>query len=159
METFFVFNSFVIISIFLKRQRRINLERKERQRLEEEKKREKEFQEQKRKEEERKLRREQKLKKLKILLNQKNKDSDGSNAFHKREISPLKRKIKTIELEILHEKASQDPSINLDDPESYDCHFSRLIRFRKSKRFGEYIFMGERGGIYSITATGYRRYR
>ena len=86
METFFVFNSFVIISIFLKRQKRINLERKERQRLEEEKKREKEFQEQKRKEEEKKLRREQKLKKLKILLRQKNKDSDGSNAFHKKEI-------------------------------------------------------------------------
>ena len=123
--------------------------------LEEERIRENELQKEKRKQ----YKREQKLLELKKLLKEKNKENDSSAAYRKEVISPLKKKIKKIELEILHVKASKNPDINLSDHASFNCHYARLKRYGHSKWFGEYEYMGDRGGIYTLTANGNRKYK
>tara|TARA_B100000963_G_scaffold20936_1_gene15834 strand:- start:993 stop:1496 length:504 start_codon:yes stop_codon:yes gene_type:complete len=122
--------------------------------------REKKLQEQKEKRVKKKqLRRKQKLEDLKNLLKQKSKENDGSKEYNKIEITPLKKKIKKIELEILHEKASKNPFVNLKDVESFRLHIERLNRYGHSVWRGECEYMGEKGGIYTLSANGNRRYK
>ena len=139
-------------------QRKLELEKK----LLEEKRRirEKKLQEQKEKREKKKqLKRKQKLADLKNLLKQKTKENDGSMEYTKIEITPLKKKIKKIELEILHEKASKNPFVNLKDVESFKLHIERLNRYGHSVWRGECEYMGEKGGIYTLSVNGNRRYK
>ena len=49
-----------------------------------------------------------------------------------------------------------DPDLNTQD---WDLHWERLNKFGHSKYNGETLFMGPRGGIYTITASGNRNYR
>ena len=49
-----------------------------------------------------------------------------------------------------------DPDLNTQDIE---LHFKRLKEFGHSMYNGETVFMGPRGGIYTITASGNRNYR
>jgi len=49
-----------------------------------------------------------------------------------------------------------EPDLNMQDIE---LHFKRLKEFRHSMYNGETVFMGPRGGIYTITASGNRNYR
>ena len=148
----------IVILIIRRIQRRLEQEKKL---LEEERIiREKKLQEQKEKRDKKKqLRRKQKLEDLKNLLKQKNKENDGSKEYIKIEITPLKKKIKKIELEILHEKASKNPFVNLKDVESFRLHLDRLERYGHSVWCGETEYMGEKGGIYTLSANGNRRYK
>ena len=90
------------------------------------------------------------LKKLKLKEQEKTqkyykisqKDFDKANDFESEQLDPLREEIKQIETEILHEKAIDDPSINLEDYElSYKLHKYRLKRFWKSKILGYYDYM------------------
>ena len=49
-----------------------------------------------------------------------------------------------------------DPDLNTQD---FKLHMKRLKKFGHSKFDGETEFMGPRGGIYTITASGNRNYR
>lgn len=49
-----------------------------------------------------------------------------------------------------------DPKLNTQD---YQLHYNRLLEFGYSNYNGETEFMGPRGGIYTITASGNRNYR
>lgn len=49
-----------------------------------------------------------------------------------------------------------DPDLNT---QNYELHYERLVRFRRSMYNGEMVFMGPRGGTYTITASGNRSYR
>ena len=49
-----------------------------------------------------------------------------------------------------------DPDLNTENP---DLHWRRLKRYGRSRHGGEMVFMGPRGGIYTITASGNRNYR
>ena len=49
-----------------------------------------------------------------------------------------------------------DPYLNTQD---YQLHFKRLQEFGYSNYNGETEYMGPRGGIYTITASGNRNYR
>ena len=70
------------------------------------------------------------------------KDFDKANDFECEQLDPLREEIKQIETEILHEKAINDPSINLEDYElSGKLHNYRLKRFWKSKMLGYYDHM------------------
>ena len=51
---------------------------------------------------------------------------------------------------------AQDPSLNTNN---HELHFDRLRKYRKSKYRGEWEYMGPRGGVYTITASGNRNYR
>ena len=147
----------------IKKEKELKILREEENRREEERKIEQE--------KKYKLDREQNLIELKKIekkrskkykeLRTKNKDiyDDRYKLFKINELTPIREEIKKIELEILHEKASLDPDINLEDPESYKCHFSRLEKFGRSKFLEEYYYMGERGGIYTLSANGTRNYK
>ena len=54
------------------------------------------------------------------------------------------------------EEMRADPELNTNN---LDLHFDRLNKFGRSKYRGEFEFMGPRGGIYTITASGNRNYR
>ena len=54
------------------------------------------------------------------------------------------------------EEMKADPELNTNN---IDLHFDRLNRFGRSKYKGEWEYMGPRGGIYTITASGNRNYR
>ena len=51
---------------------------------------------------------------------------------------------------------ASNPNLNTQD---YQLHYKRLQEFGHSKYNGEMEFMGPRGGIYTITASGNRNYR
>ena len=51
---------------------------------------------------------------------------------------------------------AQDPSLNTNNRE---LHFERLRKYSKSKYRGEWEYMGPRGGIFTITASGNSNYR
>ena len=55
-----------------------------------------------------------------------------------------------------YEEMAADPALNT---EIWDLHYSRLKRFGYSKFHGQTEFMGPRGGIYTIAASGNRNYR
>ena len=54
------------------------------------------------------------------------------------------------------EERANNPDLNTQD---FDLHWKRLQRFGRSKYNGEMNYMGPRGGIYTITASGNRNYR
>ena len=49
-----------------------------------------------------------------------------------------------------------NPELNTVD---FNLHWKRLTRYGMSKYKGEMVFMGPRGGVYTITASGNRNYR
>ena len=129
----------------------------------------------KKKSEKYKIARQEKLKKLKESMKLKKKkylkiyekSIEKANQYEDEQITPLENKIEKIECEILHEKAIDNPSINLINYSwgGYDIHQYRLKRFGKSKMLGYYDRMvdgyfvenskrfertGERGGTYEL---------
>lgn len=54
-------------------------------------------------------------------------------------------------------KATKGNTLTIE--ESIDIHFKRLKRHGRSRYDGDMEFMGPRGGIYTITASGNRNYR
>jgi hypothetical protein len=60
------------------------------------------------------------------------------------------------ELRRLKQQQLANPDLNTDD---WELHWERLRRYGRSCYGGEMIFMGPRGGIYTVTARGNRNYR
>ena len=54
------------------------------------------------------------------------------------------------------EEMAADPNLNT---QIWEVHYKRLKDHGKSKYRGEWEYMGPRGGIYTITASGNRNYR
>ena len=54
------------------------------------------------------------------------------------------------------EEMAANPELNT---QIWEVHYKRLQVYKRSKYRGEWEFMGPRGGIYTITASGNRNYR
>ena len=50
---------------------------------------------------------------------------------------------------------SDDPEVNT---QNFDIHCERLNKYKRSRYNGEMEYMGPRGGIYTISASGKRNY-
>ena len=54
------------------------------------------------------------------------------------------------------QEMAENPELNT---QIWEIHYKRLNDYGKSKYRGEWEYMGPRGGIYTITASGNRNYR
>ena len=71
------------------------------------------------------------------------------------------------EVEVITRILLQNPDLDckstkgnkLTIEESIDIHYKRLNKFSRSRYDGEMEFMGPRGGVYTVTASGNRNYR
>ena len=54
------------------------------------------------------------------------------------------------------EEMAADPKLNT---QIWELHYKRLEEHGRSKYRGQWEYMGPRGGIYTITASGNRNYR
>ncbi len=54
------------------------------------------------------------------------------------------------------EEMAANPELNT---QIWEIHYKRLQTYKRSKYRGQWEYMGPRGGIYTITASGNRNYR
>ena len=69
---------------------------------------------------------------------------------------PLSTKEK---LEREYIKKRNNPELNLFLDQDFDLHLKRLKLYRQSKWKDEMYYMGQRGGIYTLSANGTRNYK
>ena len=101
------------------------------------------------------------LQKLKRWFNNSSKSSNGSTR-RKNEEMPVRGEVKWRTKRLLGNpdldcEATEDNQLTSD--ESWKIHDKRLEKYRRSKIYGEMVYMGPKGGIYTITARGNRVYR
>ena len=67
---------------------------------------------------------------------------------------------KKIELKKAYiKKLKKDPLINISSDEYFEVHMQRLQKYGKSQYQGMTYYMGSKGGIYTLSASGSRNYK
>ena len=56
-------------------------------------------------------------------------------------------------------KLKKNPLMNIDSDEYFEVHMQRLQKFGKSQYQGMTYYMGTKGGIYTLSASGSRNYK
>ncbi|KGF89071.1 hypothetical protein [Prochlorococcus marinus] len=56
-------------------------------------------------------------------------------------------------------KVKKDPLINISSDEYFEVHMQRLQKYGKSQYQGMTYYMGSKGGIYTLSASGSRNYK
>ena len=56
-------------------------------------------------------------------------------------------------------KIKKDPLINISSHEYFEVHMQRLQKYGKSQYQGMTYYMGSKGGIYTLSASGSRNYK
>ena len=56
-------------------------------------------------------------------------------------------------------KVKKDPLINISSNEYFEVHMQRLQKYGKSQYQGMTYYMGSKGGIYTLSASGSRNYK
>ena len=85
-----------------------------------------------------------------------NKDPVSHDFLKDKKPKPLSKKEK---LELKYKEKISNPDYNLFLDQDFDLHAKRLSQFRRSKWRGEIYYMGQRGGIYTLTEGGTRNYK
>ncbi len=106
------------------------------------------------------------LKALPRIDSSKNENKKGGNYFwfkgrryrregkNKKKLDQIYLEDKTYDIDKIN-----NPDINLYKKNDIKLHFQRLEKFGRSKWNREMYFKGERGGIYTISASGTRNYK
>ena len=81
------------------------------------------------------------------------------NVAKKREQKRLMEERKIKEKKAYIRKIKKDPLININSDEYFEVHMQRLQKYGKSQYQGMIYYMGSKGGIYTLSASGSRNYK
>ena len=81
------------------------------------------------------------------------------NVAKKREQKRLMEERKIKEKKAYIKKVKKDPLINISSNEYFEVHMQRLQKYGKSQYQGMTYYMGSKGGIYTLSASGSRNYK
>ena len=81
------------------------------------------------------------------------------NVAKKREQKRLMEERKIKEKKAYIKKLKKDPLINISSNEYFEVHMERLQKYGKSQYQGMTYYMGSKGGIYTLSASGSRNYK
>ena len=81
------------------------------------------------------------------------------NVAKKREQKRLMEERKIKEKKAYIRKIKKDPLININSDEYFEVHMQRLQKYGKSQYQGMTYYMGSKGGIYTLSASGSRNYK
>ena len=81
------------------------------------------------------------------------------NVAKKREQKRLMEERKIKEKKSYIKKVKKDPLINISSDEYFEVHMQRLQKYGKSQYQGMTYYMGSKGGIYTLSASGSRNYK
>ena len=81
------------------------------------------------------------------------------NVAKRREQKRLMEERKIKEKKAYIKKLKKDPLINISSNEYFEVHMERLQKYGKSQYQGMTYYMGSKGGIYTLSASGSRNYK
>ena len=81
------------------------------------------------------------------------------NVAKRREQKRLMEERKIKEKKAYIKKLKKDPLINISSNEYFEVHMERLQKYGKSQYQGLTYYMGSKGGIYTLSASGSRNYK